>query len=235
MNENFVDRNYVTNHAGVYFFVYSVPQMIAANTGLTLPKGVPSKIYHQSILFSDGGGKIETITAGPKEGRKWYKQLGLTPITIDIAFLSHPNRLRVRSNFDTTAWRHIEISQFYFKSNWQQSDFEMSKKLAGLHQPRIARVGYNLGGKNSNSLAIFLWKRLSRNPASTAKGKLDDPRVALAGFFRPGSNIDIFDRAPLAYLRTMLNWLAFAFFGSWALINAAAQTVNNGSVNHKIG
>ncbi|MGB3472775.1 MAG: hypothetical protein WBA51_18310 [Erythrobacter sp.] len=225
MRDSLVDKTYVVRNKGVYFFVYSVPQMIAANIGMTLPRGGAARVYHQSIIYSDGDGRVETITSGPAEGRSWYKQIGLTPICVQIAHLSHPDQSKVLPSFDTTAWRSARIQQFFYKSNWNSGDFERARILADLHRPRIAGVGYNLGGRNSNSIIAFLWRRLARVPGSYSCEKLDDPEVALASFFRPGSDLGLFDYGPRTYLKVTANWFALGYFAIWSLLDIGTRTI----------
>lgn len=214
MSAEFVDRAYVEAHPGVYFFVYSVPEVISANIRLDATLGSGSNIFHTSIVRSDGQGMVETITAGPAQPRPLIKQFGFTPVLPEIAFLSHPDPSKIRPNFDTVAWNDPGLKKLFGKTDWVAEDFAYAKTCVADNADRISAVRYNLGGHNSNSFAGFIWQEVMQHAALSRNARLFDPNALLAEHFRPGSQFDIFDRS-IAY--------RLALIGNWA--NIAKVTV----------
>ena len=224
---SFVARDFVVANAGVYFMAYCVPQMIAANLGVTLPASKAAPIYHQSILRSDGQGAVETITAGPRNGRQWLRQIGLTPIEGQMAWLMHTDPLAIRPCFDTSAWRFPAIEQVYFATNWRSGDFDLAKRIFCEHQKQIERVGYNLGGRNSNTLTAALCDRVSSDPEIVKDRVLDNPRRVLARYYRPGSDIDLFYTKARDVPKVAGNWILLSVLGASAGFSSFFRAVGS--------
>lgn len=212
-----VDKDYVKTHEGVYFFTYSVPQMIAVNMRFDADVGRGVKIYHQSLICSDGCGKVETITAGPSDQNAWFRQAGFTPLLPQMAFLAHPDSSLIQNCFDSTAWKHPEIQQTFKKTNWKRSDFNYARECVLFTLLEISKVGYNLGGHNSNSFITFVWRKAFLNAATLGGYALDNPNSLLSAYFRPGSKYGIFENSVGYYADLLVNWSAITVTAMFAV------------------
>jgi hypothetical protein len=205
-----VCKKYVESCAGVYFFMYSVPEVIASYIRLVSDLGPGANIYHQSVVHSDGNGKVETITAGPANGSAWYKQAGLAPLKAQIAFLAHPESSQIKNNFDSIPWSHPGIKKIFVRTNWSTIDFKHAKSYIISSTDRISSVSYNLGGHNSNSFITLIWKQAFLHAAESGRSSPDNPNYLLTEYFRPGSNFSLFDNNCGYYIDLISNWLYIA-------------------------
>lgn len=197
-----VDRDYVTSHPGVYFFLYSVPQVLAVNLRLPTQLGFGAEIYHSSIIYSDGSGAVETITAGPEAPGAWYRQFGFAQIAAQIAFLAHPDPKRIVANFDTVAWTRQEVRKLFISTDFTAGDFEAAKMHVKNMQSNGLFPKYHLGGHNSNTVFNLVCLHLTRSHGFDASANPAREVLRIPGVFRPGSSHLSFKRG-LPYYRTM--------------------------------
>lgn len=197
-----VDRDSVTTNPGVYFFLYSVPQVLAVNLRLPTRLGFGAEIYHSSMIYSDGNGAVETITAGPEAPGAWYQQFGFAPIAAQIAFLAHPDPQLVVANFDTVAWTRQEVRKRFIPTDFTAEDFEAAKAHVKHLQSSGIFPTYHLGGHNSNTVFNILCLHLTRNKSAEGLAAPASEFLRMPGVFRPGSTHPSFKRG-FAYYRSM--------------------------------